>query len=249
MKRIIRENLNSLISSVCFILILLSYSCSDPGDCLKSTGTIIKQERTLSPFTGINTADNVNIILTNDSGSTVTVEAGSHIISKINTEVKGNVLTISNDNSCNWVRSYHKQINVYIGVKGIKDIFHYGYGNINGENLKKDTLFIHHYSNGLINLNLTSKMIWMDMDHFGDITLSGSTNQFLAYSLNVGELNAQDLVSDTIYLTNSGQGRCNVRATSSLNVLIKNEGSVYYYGTPLNIVFDKQGSGNLIKGD
>jgi len=249
MKDIVYTLWKRLISYSCCGFVLLTYSCSDPGDCLKSTGTIIKQERTLSPFTSITTEDNVNIILTNDSGSTVIVEAGSHIISKIKTEVNGGVLKISNDNTCNWVRSYHKQINVYIGIKGIKDIFHYGYGNISCDNLKKDTLFIHHYSNGLINLNLTSKMIWMDMDHFGDLTLTGSTEQLLAYSYNVGELKAQDFIADTIYLTNFGQGRCNVRATSSLNVLIKDEGSVYYYGTPLNIVVEEQGSGHLIKGD
>jgi hypothetical protein len=249
MKKIIGKIFKSWISYACYSFLLLFYSCSDPGDCLKSTGTIIQQERTLAPFTGVKTEDNINIVFTNDSGSTVTVEAGSHIISKIKTEVEGGVLILSNDNTCNWVRSYHKQINVYIGIKEVKDIFHYGYGNISGNNLKKDTLFIHHYSNGLINLNLTSKMIWTDMDHFGDLKLSGSTNQLLAYSLNVGELQAQDFTADTIYLNDSGQGRCNVRAISSLNVSIKNEGSVYYYGTPINIVLEKQGSGNLIKGD
>src|SRR5204863_7783046 len=99
---------------------------------------------------------------------------GENLMKDLKTDAVDGILKISNDNKCNWVRSYKKEIKIFIGIKNSTNIFHYGYGNISCEGqLIKDTLFIHHYSSGDINLNLKSNLIWLDMDRLGNLNLQG----------------------------------------------------------------------------
>jgi hypothetical protein len=242
------------LKSVAFCLLLsaLSSSCEkgEQFDCVKSTGKIIKEERIIGMFHSINTKDNVNLIFTNDTTQTIIVEAGENLLRKIKTEVTDNILNISNENRCNWVRSYKKEVKIFIGIKNSTNIFHYGYGDITCEGqLNKDALFLHHYSSGDVNLNIKSKLIWMDMDRLGNLNLQGECDTLIAHNYNLGKLNTRNLITNTCYLINEGQAEVHVHSNNTLGVTIKNKGNVYYYGNPLSVDFIKKGEGELIKGD
>ena len=75
-------------------------------DCLKSTGDIIKEQRFVKDFTTLVVHDNIFVTLTQDTENSLEVEAGENLLSLIKTDVDGGTLTITNDNSCNWVLSY-----------------------------------------------------------------------------------------------------------------------------------------------
>lgn len=231
------------------ISLIILCSCSKPDDCVKSTGKIIEEERPLSSFSVIHVSDNVQLHLTDNGGSTIRVKAGENIISNIETKVIGNVLFITNENKCNWLRSYKKDIIVYVGAKDIETVYNYGSANINSDWLNKEALFFHHYGNGDVHLKINSKRIWMDMDHLGDFNIEGTTHLFNATSLNLGELKAQNLLADTIWLTSDAQGHCYVRPTKIIGASIKNSGNVYYYGNPISASAARTGTGQLIKAD
>src|SRR3954464_7455314 len=86
-------------------LVFVISSCKKENmcDCLKSTGDIITQEREAGDFTDLSVYDNVNVILTQDSINSITIEAGKHLMSGIKTKVESGRLTIENTNTCNWV--------------------------------------------------------------------------------------------------------------------------------------------------
>jgi hypothetical protein len=231
-----------------FAGLILNACGGDAPDCMKSTGKITKEQRAVSSFSTLQVSGNLNVILISDTTGTVTVEAGEHLLKKIKTEVVGGQLSISNENTCNWVRSYKEPRNVYVGIKNATNIFHYGPGTISSEvQLVKDSMFIHLYSNGSINLNLDSKYIWMDMDNLGDFTLNGKTDKLLAYTLGVGQLNSQGMSCKYFLIESKGQGDAYVRSDSALTAYIKNSANVYYTGSPVVIGGSSSGNGRLIK--
>jgi hypothetical protein len=231
------------------LAVLLLNGCGENSpDCMKSAGKIIKEERSLPEFTTLEISGNVNVILTSDSSSTITVEAGEHLLKKIKTEVTGTKLLISNNNSCNWIRSYKNPLNVYIGIKNLQGIFHYSPGllSTNGQ-LTKDTIIVHLYSNGSVHMDLNSDYIWLDMDNLGDFKLRGNTHTLLVYTLGLGQLNSEAMSCKELYITGKGQGDTFVRSDSSLVAYLGNSGNVYYSGSPSFIGGFNTGTGIIIK--
>jgi hypothetical protein len=232
-----------------FLSSLLLNACgSDSPDCMKSTGKITKEQRTVTPYNIIHVSGNLNLIFTADTTGIIIVEAGEHLQKKIKTEVVDGRLNISNHNTCNWVRSYKEPRNIYIGIKNATNIFHYGPGLISTEaRLTKDSIFIHLYSNGSINLNLDSKYIWLDMDNLGDFILTGKTETLWTQTLGIGQLNSEGMSCKNCFIKNTGQGDAFVRSDSLLTHYIENSGNVYYSGSPVVIYGGSSGKGQLIK--
>jgi hypothetical protein len=229
-------------------LTIFTLSCNnDKPDCFKSTGKIITEERSLGPFQSIHLSDDLNLIITDDTIQKVSVEAGENLLTEIKTEIKQGQLYISNNNKCNWVRSYKKTKNVYLSLKDVIDVIHYGSGNISSrELLHKDTIIFHLYSNGNINLNINSNYIWLDMDNLGDFDLSGKTNTVVSNTIGLGKLSTQNLACKDFYQKSDGQGNSFIRSDSSLRVEITNEGNIYYTGNPAVIWKVESGAGRLI---
>jgi hypothetical protein len=240
--------LNVKFSLLPLLTLFLFFSCEDKPDCFKSTGEIVKEERSLDRYTTVFLKDNLNLILVDDTIQNLTIEAGKHLLSEIKTEVKDGQLFISNDNSCNWVRSYKKPLNIYLSLKTVKGIFHYGSGNIScRETIHKDTIIFHHYSSGNMNVDIYSNYIWLDMDKLGDLRLTGKTNTLLSRTIGLGKLDTDGLSCKQFYQTSDGKGDSNIRSDSLLVVEINNSGTIYYTGNPVTVLKTGSGPGNLIK--
>jgi hypothetical protein len=233
---------------VIIISLLLAACGSNAPDCMKSTGDVIRETRSLTAFSTLEVSGNINVILTRDSSYDVIVEAGGHLLKKIKTEVRNGRLLIRNENSCNWVRSYKKPQNIYIGIKNLRDIFHYSPALISSEAmLIKDTIIIHLYSNGSINLDLNSEYIALDMDFLGDFRLRGNTHTMLVTNIGTGQFNSEGMSCKELYIFGKGQGDVFVRSDSSLVAYIENSGNVYYSGSPVVIGGSNSGTGKLIQ--
>jgi hypothetical protein len=240
---VLKYNISAIIISL-----LLAACGSNAPDCMKSTGKVIRETRSLNTFSTLEISGNINVILTSDSSYDVVVEAGEHLLKKIKTEVSGTRLLVRNDNSCNWVRSYKNPLNVYVGIKNIDDIFQYSPELLSTEKLLiKDTLIVHLYSNGSVNLDLDSKSIWLDMDFLGDCRLRGKTKKMLVTSLGMGQFNSEGMNCAELYVFGKGQGDVFVRSDSSLVAYIENSGNVYYSGSPVVIGGSNTGTGRLIQ--
>lgn len=227
--------------------ILLSCNKEDSWDCLKSTGKIVQERRIVKGSFFIRVEDNIDLIFKNNLGDTIVVEAGENLLKKITTEHDGTYLKIKNSNTCNWVRSYKKDIKVFIDSEKFKDIFVMGYGTVSNEGLlKKDKLFIHNYSNTDINLNVDLEYLWVDMDMLGNISITGKTHEFYAVNYGSGQLKVNTLESKIVSLTNQGPGMSYVYSDSVFHSTIKGSGNVYYSGTPQIIGLYRQGSGEFI---
>src|ERR1700748_1692479 len=91
------------------LLITVLAGCKAPVcDCFDSAGNPGSQVREVPFFTQIVTNDNVNVYISVGNPETVTIEGGGNLLSNIAANVSNGVLTLHNNNICNWLRSYKK---------------------------------------------------------------------------------------------------------------------------------------------
>lgn len=234
-----------------FIIMLISVSCGkDPGGCFRSTGSITTETRQVEAFRYLQMENNVDVFLTYNASQKVEVRAGENIIPNIKSSVSNQTLTISNENSCNWVRSYDKPIEVYISTPVLDSIVYKASGNLTstnqfeGDSIKLDIL----EGAGSINLWLDMRRSIFNLSYgTADLTVKGYSHISQIYSEAYGPADLRDLRTEFTYLTNNSTNNCYVWATLELECIIENVGDVYLWGNPPTVAKWGSGSGVLYK--
>jgi len=233
------------------LLIVMGFSSckKDPGDCFKSTGEVITEDRQIEDFSIIVLNDNVDLLLTSSNSNTLTVSAGKNLMSKIITETSGDTLTISNNNSCNWIRSYNVPIEISLPVNHLTEIIYQSIGNINcSDTIFSDSLSINVIEGaGDINI-LTNAYLTRANIHYGtaDLKLSGNCVLSFVYSVSFGLVDNRELKASQIYARTKSSNDIYLNAQNLLSVEIGNIGNVYYKGNP-EISLSGNGGGQLLK--
>ena len=250
-KRLIKEVNRLLLPGMILLALVTGFSsCSKSGDCFKGTGNVIKETRIVSDFDTLVAGENIDIILTQDTVNSVVVEAGEKIISGITTKVTDRQLEIGNTNSCNWVRSYDKPLNVYVHVKNLRKIYYLSAGNISTTNTLTPESFMLDVWGGCgsiaLTLNVNTGYIY---EHLGtaDITISGKVLINSVVASDFGFLQLKDLQSDYCYVSNTGTNDCYVNVTKYLDAKIRSIGNIYYTGKPDTVNCYISGTGQLIE--
>ena len=237
-----------------FLVLLLvsgTFSCGKSGgDCFKSSGETITETRNVTDFNTIILSENTDVILTQDTLNSVTVEAGKNIISGITTTVTNGQLAIGNSNKCNWVRSYDKPLNVYVHVKQLKKLFYLAAGNVTStDTLRSDTLQIDiggGCGNITLSIHVTQGYVY---EHLGtaDVYLNGIAKFNSVSSGDFGLLQLKDLSTDFTFITNYGTNDVYVNVRQYLDARIQSIGNIYYTGHPDSVFTHISGAGQVIE--
>lgn len=221
----------------------------DPTDCFKSTGKDTWESRSVANFNTIVLYDNVNLVLTQDEEITLDVFGGSNLLKKINTDINDGVLTIRNTNSCNWVRSFNREVTVYAHVDSLIRIDYRGSGDISSSNtIISDSLKLDIKEGaGKIDLDVDvdRNYIYFTIGT-ADVYYSGKSNISYIAARSFGPIYAQEMESLFTFMSSEGSNDCYVRTQNKLEAAITNIGDIYYYGNP-EILINNTGEGKLIK--
>ena len=115
-----------------FILSIIVTACNKPNapDFIKSTGEQTTETRFINSFSSIDLNGKITLYLISGNENKIEIKAGKNLIPKITTQVNQSVLTIDNNNTFNWVRSYKKdEISVYVYFTNLEKLI------IKGENI------------------------------------------------------------------------------------------------------------------
>lgn len=242
--------MKKLLFLVCVSLVFLSCERTSIGDCFKSTGKQVIQPRDVGYFNKIRMEDNVNLILTQDMENRVVVEAGENIIDKVITEVENNELVLKNNNSCNWTRSYNKEIDIYVSVSELESIYYLSSGDIISTNaIVSDSLNVAVWDgSGSIHLELNTKQSVLSL-HYGtvDFNVTGRSKINFIFAASYGPFYCENLETTFTFMNNRGSNDCYVNCTQQLEVEIEYVGNIYYTGDPDIIKANITGTGELIK--
>ncbi len=242
-----------VIKYFCLSFIIIFSSCKKGTlcDCFKSTGSIIKENRNISSdFTDIHISEKINLILTQSSGVSLTVETGSNLSPSIITTVEDGVLNIRDENKCNWVRKLDNFTNVYLSLPDIRHIRYSAYGNISTTNtFNIDTLTIDAWDgSGIIDLSINAKSTFFHF-HTGPASLnvSGYSELCYIYSNAQGMIHCENMTTENTFVHSSGTGDTYIRVNKDLGYNILDVGSIYYYGDPVSVKGINTGKGQIIK--
>ena len=237
------------------IIILFSCKKENAFDCFKSTGKNISEIRTLEDFRKIEVNDQINVTIYSGSEFKVEVFAGEHIIKNISTTVSNGTLQITNNNKCNFVRGYKREVNVNVTLPYLEHISNLGVGTIKlAEDFKQDTLLARIESSGDIYINGTFNEIRTSTHGDGDFYISGTANSFYIYSNGTNFVRAENfVVKKYTFVETLTLGDCFINGTDLENFAyhIESDGNIYYTGEPGSIVnagnSNDPGNGKAIK--
>jgi len=239
---------------ICMTIGLLALSACEKenmGDCFKSTGKKSTEKRMLPSFTAMEIDDRINVFLEQSNQSSAEISGGENLLEFIRTEVEDGVLYIENDNRCNWVRSFKKDINILVKTPQLSQITYYGSGDLSSLNTFNTDRFIFNAweASGDIRLTLACEDVELKV-HTGPASLScsGTGNRLVAYNSSIGHLDSKEFEASDVLAVNANSGTLIVYSDSLLDANIEGDGDLKYSGSP-EVRLRDVGSGRLIRLD
>ncbi len=201
-----------------------------------------QQNRNLGEFTGIRAADAYEIIISQGDANTVKVDVPDNIQSKIKTEVKDGILTISTDGNLRG----DKDATIYITTKNLTSIDITGSADVKTDKtITCDKLTIKSSGAGDVRLDLKANDIRAEISGAGDITLKGTAQHLDAEVSGAGDLKASTLETDKANIKVSGAGDAKVNVKQSLDADVSGAGSIIYKGNPTERNVNISGAGSV----
>lgn len=232
---------------------LFLLSCKpEKNKCLKSTGEVVIEERNLQEgFNKIFLSENIDLYLIQDTINKLTFEAGENLMPFLSSELSNNSLSLSNNNSCRFLRSYKVPVKARLHLKELKYLFFSGSGDVISENQLSfpAITFESKDGSGEVDINVQTDSLFI-VQHTGPahFNLKGNSHYQYIYTGGNGWFYGKDLQSDTTHVNNSGTGSVEVNVKNKLIVELKLLGDVIYYGDPNEVVVStNEGRGKIIK--
>lgn len=235
---------------VVFLTSIVLQSCSKEqmDDCITSTGIIQREKRELAEFDSIQLYRRLNLVLIEDTVNYAEIEAGKNLIEGITTEVKNGILTIRNDNRCNWMRSYKNPMTIYLHHTNLKRLVLFGSNNVTSQGaLKSDSIIVEfRNASGNVNLSLNNKYFFgVQHTGAGDLFLNGTTENLEIYTASLGQVNTLELNAKNALVKSLSAADAFIKANESLYLETFAAGSIYYTGDAQNVFRESQGSGTI----
>ncbi len=242
---------------VLIVLIFVGFfSCKkeNRGDCFKGNGAQTTEVRTLEPINAIEVYDNIEVNIYQSTEAKIEVNAGKNLLSNIKTKVKDGRLTIQNNNTCNFVRGYKKQIVVNVYAPYVKYLKHIGVQTISVNDFNQDTIYIRAENSGETKIRGNYTQISTSSHGNGTIYVTGTTNLFFGYMSGTNFLYAPDLKINNYAFVETisyGDTYLDLTNTPKFECNIWRDGNIYYKGNPsvINNFYNEEGKGELIKQD
>ena len=213
------------------LLLVISFSCSKPSDCIESSGKEVTKSYDLSSFNKIKVYNGINLIITEGSAQKIEVKTGENLISDISINVVDNMLILKDNTTCNWVREYG-QTTVLVTTPTLTDIICKteklisSNGTLTFPYLRLESIDLTDGAGtGDFNLQVDNNILIIESNNISNFYISGKTKDFTAnfYEGN-GRIEAANLQCDNLMVFHRGSNDMIV------NPQIKMSGTMYSTG-------------------
>lgn len=223
------------------LALLVFTSCRQVfGKRVRGNGNVKTETRTAGQFSNINVSGNINVYVSQDSVSSIKVEADENLQEYIIVENDGGTLDIHSRSGYNLKPSKH--IKVYISNATFIKFNASGACDIYTENRITGSEAINISLSGASNVNMDLKApkISASLSGAGDITLKGETKDLEVEGSGSTDIRCFDLLSENTSISLSGAGSAEVFASVKLDVHVSGAADVKYKG---NATVSQQVSG------
>ncbi len=235
---------------LCGLTFVFIPSCKKENlcDCFKSTGEINLIEHVVAPFDSIFMEDNVEVQYEEGPKYEVKIEAGRNLQNLVKVEVNNGQLKITNNNKCNFVRSYKKKIIAYVKSPRLRSIYLYGAKNFIAKNtITTDTIDYYLKGSGDMYLTVNNIKVTGHIHGNADINITGTTTEHAVHATGQSFINCQNLLTSYTWIFYNCSGEGHINASGSIVALLYGAGNVYYKGTPSSLQVTRLGKGIIVK--
>lgn len=233
-----------------FFLSATLSSCNKPDapDCFQKAGNEATITRLLdSPPNRIHLEDNIDLEIFWSDQNYVEITGPENLIPEITTHTKNGFVWISNENTCNFVRSLNPTFVVRLYLQ--PDFLEYmGAGNVSSPIPIEGSFFTMDIqdASGRLELSFASDSIeCLVSSGVSDVRLSGSTRVAGLFNQSLSVLNASQLESEITLINSNSINDIHAKALEYLYVNLQSSGDVFVHGNP-SVESVITGSGSLI---
>jgi hypothetical protein len=239
--------------NIIIVLLMLS-SCGgeQKDDCITKLGKVVSEQRDVLPFDKLYVEDRIKVFLVQDSINYGHIELNgpSNLLNQIESTVTDNQLRLINTNTCNFIRSFNYDINVYVYVKELTEIHLESIAEVvSNDTININFLNIFHPALSDINLILSGDEVFIRSRNSASTILRGNLRVLKGSIEEISNLEAQYLVCEEIYIDTHSPLDCYINATKGMYLKILNSGNIFYINEPTDykILAEQTGSGQLLK--
>lgn len=196
-------------------------------------GNSITETREVSNFDRVSFSAFGGLTIVQGEQESLTIEAPTDIMARIETEVSGGTLYIRFDEEGFLPVPLPPRIIYNLTMREIGALDHSGAGSIRAPSIETDRLELVLSGTGSVTIDsLTAETLEVGLSGAGGIEVAGQVTEQDVTISGGGAYNAGDLASQRATVNSSGVGGATVWATDSLDVTISGVGRVEYYGSP-----------------
>ncbi len=243
-----------------FYLVLISIvliGCENPGDCIKSTGSIVAKEIEVEPFEYIRVYKGIGLVIKQGDEYKVEVRSGKNLIDDIQVLVRENTLFIKDKTTCNWVRDYG-QTTVYITAPNLIEIRSKTEQRIISDGvlsypllrliaMDKDGDGEEGAGTGDFFMELDCNQFVIENNNVANYYISGKTNDcFIGFYNGNGILRAENLEINQLSFYHRGFNDMHVNVSQSITGNLYATGNLILYTNPESVNVTQHYQGRLI---
>ena len=246
--------MKKLIYIVSFLLIVACDS-ENAGDCFQKTGAIIQKELTVDVFDKILVNRDIELIIKEGVTQKVIMETGKNLINDVEAIVLDGKLTLTDNNSCNYVRDYGIT-KVYITSPNITEIRSSTQYDISSDGvltypslsvLSEDFNVPESFTSGNFNLEINNNSFSLVFNNLSNCFISGQTNTLnITFASGTSRFEGRDLMAQNVQLWNRSSNDMIVNPQQSIKGKILGTGDVISINIPPIIEVEEVYKGRLI---
>jgi hypothetical protein len=224
------------------LLSILFSSCLFLGPSVKGNGNVTEEVRQVDEFNQIKVNRGMNVYITQGSPAKVVVIADSNLHESIETEVEGDVLTVTVNENIRWAKEKKVMITVekLSSLKGSSGANAYSQAQIMSENLELNAS-----SGANLKIDVNAKYLKAGCSSGANIYISGLAKDAELETSSGANLKAGELKADRCIMRASSGGNVIATVVEKLEAKATSGGNITYYGEPSSTDIDTSSGGNI----
>lgn len=202
--------------------------------------------RAVGSFTGVKSAEAIDVYLKKGEKESVRVEATGVRLSDVLTEVSGSYLKIHMLNG-----SYRNvDVKVYVTYVTLNKISASSASNVFSDGIiRSSSLDVSVSSAASVELSLEAESSLIETSSAGEATLEGKVKRLEVEASSAGEIDAYELECEMVDAGASSAGSIKVNVTRQLDAHASSGGSIRYRGSPAKTNTDSSSGGSVKKSN
>ena len=232
------------ISLVLTVFLLINSGCTYAWKGIRGNGNVIKQDREISNFHGLEVGGAFHVFLTQGDKESLRIEADENLMDIIITRVKGGILEIETKED---IRE-SKALNIYITFNSLNHLDISGACNLEGENkFKLDDLNMECSGASQVMLKFAAENMDFDCSGACNLDLYGSAQSLNLDLSGASKFNAFDLQLAEADVDISGASHARLFVRTQMSAEVSGAGSLKYKGDAKLINHEVSGAGSIKK--